>query len=87
MSMLLHTSQSKTYGLCTHIVKLHKNIPQTSRSQICLALLLLITFVVKAQKLETRKEYQDSFLLLLYFPFSLPTVLLLEVSTDRYTNN
>ena len=53
--MLLHTSQSKTYGLCTHIVKLYKNIPQTSRSQICLALLLLITFVVKAQKLETRK--------------------------------
>ena len=48
-------SQSKTYGLCTHNVKLHKHIPQTSRSQICLALSLLITFVVKAQKLETRK--------------------------------
>ena len=48
-------SQSKTYGLCTHNMKLHKNIPQTSRSQICLALSLLITFVVKAQKLETRK--------------------------------
>lgn len=32
-------------------------------------------------------EYQDSFLLLLYFPFFLPTVSLLEVSTDKYTNN